>query len=152
MLETKIENLTSAIAKLTALFEKSNGTITQVSGPAITPNTTKTGTAAVINAAADLVYQTVPVAEVMVPIVPEPAVTVSMPAPPSFLAATPAPTAVPFTDQKGMVNWMVGMHGTLGANGDKMQGVMEALGYVNINDVTPEHYAALYQGIEALRV
>ena len=32
------------------------------------------------------------------------------------------------------------------AKGANIQGVLTSLGYQNINDVKPEHYAALYQG------
>jgi len=35
--------------------------------------------------------------------------------------------------------------------GALIQGVLTQLGYQNINDVKPEHYGSLYQGVEALK-
>ena len=35
--------------------------------------------------------------------------------------------------------------------GAQIQNVLTSLAYHNISDVKPEHYAALYQGVEALK-
>lgn len=35
--------------------------------------------------------------------------------------------------------------------GAQIQNVLTSLAYTNISDVKPEHYAALYQGVEALK-
>ena len=78
-----------------------------------------------------------------------------MPAAPSFEAA-PAPTPVtnnaPFTDGNGLIAYVMESYKALGADkGAQIQGVLTGLGYSNINDVKPEHYNALFSGIEALK-
>jgi hypothetical protein len=46
----------------------------------------------------------------------------------------------------------MGAYKAMGAQkGAMIQTVLTGLGYQNINDVKPEHYAALHQGIEALK-
>jgi len=35
--------------------------------------------------------------------------------------------------------------------GAQIQAVLTGLGYQNINDVKPEHYGALFQGVEQLK-
>ena len=37
------------------------------------------------------------------------------------------------------------------AKGSQIQNVLVSLGYQNINDVKPEHYGALFAGVEALK-
>jgi hypothetical protein len=80
-----------------------------------------------------------------------------MPALPTFAAApTPAPAApvqgAPFTDGQGLIAYVMGAYKEMGATkGAGIQGVLTQLGYQNINDVKPEHYGALYQGVEALK-
>jgi hypothetical protein len=89
---------------------------------------------------------TPPIAEATIP--PTPA----LPEPPSFIAPPAEPAAVPFTDGKGLIEYLVGSYKALGAEkGEKNQSVLVGLGYNNANDVKPEHYAALHKGIEALR-
>jgi hypothetical protein len=81
-----------------------------------------------------------------------------MPAPPAFMAApvaAPAPAAfivAPFTDGKGLIDYVMSAYKALGAaKGANIQGVLTGMGYQNINDVKPEHYAALFAGVEALK-
>ena len=85
-----------------------------------------------------------------------PGPTPPMPAPPALTPApTPAPTptaAVPFNDGTTLVAYVMEAYQALGAEkGAQIQGVLGALGYSNINDVKPEHYASLFQGVEALK-
>lgn len=91
-----------------------------------------------------------PVVEVA-PVVAAPA----MPAPPTFEApAAPvaAPTGAPFSDGKGLIDYVMSAYKALGPQkGAAIQSVLTGLGYQNINDVKPEHYAALHQGVEALK-
>ena len=79
-----------------------------------------------------------------------------MPAPPMFAAQVPTPAtaaAAPFTDVKGMIDYVMGVYRELGPQkGAQIQNVLTGLGYQNINDVTPEHYSALFQGVEQLKV
>ena len=81
---------------------------------------------------------------------------VAMPAPPVFAAQVPTPaqgSAAPFTDVKGMIDYVMGVYRELGPQkGAQIQNVLTGLGYQNINDVTPEHYSALFQGVEQLKV
>jgi hypothetical protein len=141
-LEQKIDALTAAVVALTAKLESSN-----VAAPA-------------------------PVAPTPAPVVqaapaPEPvAAAPAMPAPPSFTPAAvapamnPSPTATatsttssaPFTDGKGLIDYVMGAYKALGPQkGALIQGVLTGLGYQNINDVKPEHYGQLFAGVEALK-
>ena len=80
-----------------------------------------------------------------------------MPALPTF-AAAPAPAAAapvqgaPFTDGQGLIAYVMGAYKDMGpTKGALIQGVLTGLGYQNINDVKPEHYGSLFQGVEALK-
>ena len=138
-LELKIEALTAAVIALTAKME--SGTVT----PAVAPVAVKQ-----VQVVAPL-----PVLEAA----PAPAPVMAMPAPPAFMAApvaAPAPVAVaagaPFTDGKGLIDYVMGAYKALGAaKGANIQSVLLGIGYQNINDVKPEHYAALFAGVEALK-
>jgi hypothetical protein len=79
-----------------------------------------------------------------------------MPAPPAFVAPAPAPAPVaggaPFSDGKGLIDYVMGAYKALGAaKGSQIQTVLTGLGYSNINDVKPEHYGQLFAGVEALK-
>lgn len=114
-------------------------------------------TAAVVALTAKL--DAAPVAAAPAPVAaPAPAASPSsapvMPPPPTFQApaAAPAAAGAPFTDGKGLIDYVMSSYKVLGPQkGAQMQGVLTGLGYQNINEVKPEHYAALYAGIEALK-
>jgi hypothetical protein len=132
-LELKIEALTQAVITLTAKLESSNVAPAAPVAPAPAP-----------------VVQVAPV--VAAPVVAAPA----MPAPPAFVAPAPAPAPVaggaPFSDGKGLIDYVMGAYKALGAaKGSQIQTVLTGLGYSNINDVKPEHYAQLFAGVEALK-
>ena len=77
-----------------------------------------------------------------------------MPAPPAFAApvAAPAATGAPFTDGKGLIDYVMGAYKALGPQkGAQIQGVLTGMGYQNINDVKPEHYGQLFAGVEGLK-
>jgi hypothetical protein len=78
-----------------------------------------------------------------------------MPAPPTFAApvvASVVPGTAPFSDPKGLIDFVMSSYKALGAvKGAGIQGVLTGLGYQNINDVNPAHYGALFIGIEALK-
>jgi hypothetical protein len=78
-----------------------------------------------------------------------------MPEPPTFAATAPVVQAVPvapFTDGKGLIDYVMGAYKALGPQkGALIQGVLTGMGYQNINDVKPEHYGALFAGVEALK-
>ena len=134
-LEAKIELLTEAVTRLIDALN-SQTTIVAPSAPAPQPQ---------------------PVKENAAPVVAEPAPVVTapaMPAPPVFVAPVveAAPTGAPFTDGKGLIDYVMSAYKAMGAEkGARIQNVLVSLGYANINDVKPEHYGALFQGIEALK-
>ena len=132
-LENKIEALTAAVVALTAKFESSNVAPAAPVAPAPAP-----------------VVEVAPVVVAPAPVVSAPA----MPAPPAFVApaAAPAATGAPFSDGKGLIDYVMASYKALGAaKGANIQGVLVSLGYQNINDVKPEHYGALFAGVEALK-
>ena len=138
-LELKIEALTAAVTALTAQLQSGNVAAPAPVAPAPAP-----------------VVQAAPVAAAPAPIAaPAPvAAAPAMPAPPSFAApvAAPAATGAPFTDGKGLIDYVMGAYKALGPQkGALIQGVLTGMGYQNINDVKPEHYAALHTGVEALK-
>jgi hypothetical protein len=127
-LELKIEALTAAVIALTAKLESSN-----------------------VAPAAPVAPAPAPVVQVA-PVVAAPA----MPAPPAFVAPAPAPAfaaaGAPFSDGKGLIDYVMASYKALGAaKGSQIQNVLTGLGYQNINDVKPEHYGALFAGVEALK-
>ena len=64
----------------------------------------------------------------------------------------PVATGAPFSDPKGLIDYVMGAYKALGPQkGAMIQGVLTGLGYQNINDVKPEHYAALHTGVESLK-
>ena len=133
-LEAKIEALTQAVIALTAKLESTN----------VAP------AAPVVNPAP------APVAPAPAPVAaPAPAAaTPAMPAPPTFqpAPAAPAPTGAPFSDPKGLIDYVMSAYKALGPQkGAQIQQVLTGLGYGNINDVKPEHYGALHAGVEALK-
>ena len=132
-LEAKIELLTEAVTRLIDALN-SQTTIVAPSAPAPQPQPVKEATV------------------VPAPAAPTPAP--AMPAPPVFVAPVveAAPTGAPFTDGKGLIDYVMSAYKAMGAQkGAGIQNVLVSLGYQNINDVKPEHYGALFQGIEALK-
>jgi len=96
------------------------------------------------------------VVPVAAPVMPAPPVFAPvMPAPPVFAAPVAAPVvsgAAPFSDPKGLIDFVMSSYKALGTvKGAGIQGVLVSLGYQNINDVNPAHYGALFSGIEALK-
>jgi hypothetical protein len=58
----------------------------------------------------------------------------------------------PFTDGAGLIAYVMGAYKEMGpTKGALIQGVLTQMGYQNINDVKPEHYGSLFQGVEALK-
>lgn len=134
-LELKIEALTAAVTALTAQLQAGNVAAPAPVAPAPAP---------VVQAAPAPVTVTV----VEAPVAAAPA----MPAPPVFTAPVAAVAGAPFSDPKGLIDYVMGAYKALGPQkGAMIQGVLTGLGYQNINDVKPEHYAALHTGVEALK-
>lgn len=136
-LESKIEALTAAVVALTAKLESTN----------VAPAAPVAQAPAPVAAPAPVVASVV---------VPEPvAAAPVMPAAPSFQPPAPAaaaPAGAPFSDPKGLIDYVMGAYKALGPQkGALIQGVLTQLGYANINDVKPEHYGNLFAGVEALK-
>ena len=133
-LESKIEALTQAVIALTAKLESTN---VAPAAPVVNP------------APAPAAPAPAPVAA------PAPAAAApAMPAPPTFqpTPAAPAPAGAPFSDPKGLIDYVMSAYKALGPQkGAQIQQVLTGLGYGNINDVKPEHYGALHAGVEALK-
>ena len=141
-LELNIQQLTDAVTQLILVIESQKLPVAQlpiveqvVTAPVVTPPP-------MLNA--------VPVASVPTPVTP----AAVMPPPPVFTA--PAPVApvvnVPFTDGKGLIDYVMKSYSEMGTEkGAGIGNVLNQLGYKNINDVKPEHYAALFAGIEGLK-
>jgi hypothetical protein len=133
-LENEIKTLAAAVIALTAKIEGIN-----------------------VAPAAPVAQAPAPVAAPLTVTVPTPAPVAApvMPAAPTFVA--PAPVAAvaagaPFNDAKGLLEYVMGAYKALGAEkGQQIQGVLTSMGYQNINDVKPEHYAQLHAGVEALK-
>lgn len=133
-LEAKIELLTEAVTRLIDALNAQQTVIVAPSAPA--PQVAQ-------------VKEATPVQEVV-----QVAAAPAMPAPPVFVAPVVevAPTGAPFTDGKGLIDYVMSAYKAMGAQkGAGIQNVLVSLGYQNINDVKPEHYGALFQGIEALK-
>ena len=133
-LEAKIELLTEAVTRLIDALNAQQTVIVAPSAPA--PQVVQVKEA--------------PSVQEVVQVAAAPA----MPAPPVFSAPVVevAPTGAPFTDGKGLIDYVMSAYKAMGAEkGARIQNVLVSLGYQNINDVKPEHYGALFQGIEALK-
>ena len=138
-LELTIENLTVAINSLIDSINKQG--IRAPIAPVVAP---------VVAAPAPVVAAPAPVVAAPAPLVAAPV----MPPMPTFAApvAAPASTGAPFNDPKGLIEFVMTSYKNLGpVKGAGIQGVLTGLGYQNINDVKPEHYAALFSGVEALK-
>lgn len=88
------------------------------------------------------------------PVAPAPVtVTVSPVVVETVAAPAPAkPTHAPFTTQKEMVGWIMGVYQQMGpTKGTQIQGVLDSMGIKNISDVKPEQYQSLFERVEALK-
>jgi hypothetical protein len=130
-IEVKLDALTAAVVALTAAL--GNRTPTVAAAPVAAPVPAPVASLA-------------PAASI--------AAVAAMPAPPSFVA--PAPTAAisaPFSDAKGLMDYVMSSYKALGPQkGAQIQGVLGSIGASTINEVRPEQYAALFAGVEALKV
>ena len=146
-LEQKIEALTAAVlANTQAILALQGQPMPQQAAPAAPVNPALNAYQAPPAPAAPEMPQ---FAQQAVPAAP----ATVMPPPPSFAApAAPAAPAVPFSDGKGLVEYVMASYKELGPDkGQQIQNVLTSLGYANINDVKPEHYPALYAGVQALK-
>ena len=132
-IEKTISDLTAAVTALTAALNQRAGATTVPQPVAVNPQAAMAAAAAMA-----------------------PQIVQQMPTLPTF-AAAPAPAApvvqaAPFADGPGLIAYVMGAYKEMGpTKGAQIQGVLTTLGYQNINDVKPEHYGHLFQGVEALK-
>jgi hypothetical protein len=155
-IENQLAALTAAVIELTnAVKSKGNVTPLVQAAPVVAPVASAPVASNVAPNIAPVAPNIAPVAPNIAPVAPNIAPVVpAMPAPPTFAPAAPAPAPVnaPFTDGKGLIDYVMGAYKAMGAQkGAQIQTVLTGLGYQNINDVKPEHYGVLHQGIEALK-
>lgn len=131
-IEAKIEALTAAVTALTAAL------------------TTRAAPTVALSAAPAVVVPAPVAAPAPAPVA---APVAAMPAPPTFTAPPPAaPTGAPFSDAKGLMDYVMSAYKALGPQkGAQIQQVLTGLGVSTINEVKPEQYAALFAGVEALK-
>ena len=133
-IEVTIAALTAAVTELTAALRASAPTAGAVNVP----------------------QTTVPVAPVFqAPVTQQfQAPAAQMPAPPSFAPPVSVPTspAAPFADGQGLIAYVMEAYKSMGpTKGAGIQGVLTSIGVANINDVKPEQYGAVFNGVEALK-
>lgn len=149
-LEQKIEQLTKAVEALTAFMQSQITTApVAVAAPVQqAPVTLSTQPVVQQPIAPPPVQQVAPAPVATAPVAP------AMPAPPTF-APAPQPVqqaGVPFNDGKSLIEYVMGRYKALGPEkGAQIQNVLTGLGYQNINDIKPEHYAQFYAGVEGIQ-
>jgi hypothetical protein len=153
-LEHKIEALTIAVNLLTEKLANINPQPAPVAAPS--PHISQP--LPVAASAVPFVQSTVAAPASVIPTIPVtlPPAVVAMPAPPVFTpqpAPVVAPAIRPFNDGKTLIDYVMSTYKALGAEkGALIQNVLVGLGYQNINDVNPDHYDALFAGVEKLKV
>lgn len=144
-LEAKIEALTAAVVALNSTLRGTGA----VRLDALTPEQV-TALDALAPVPSTLPTVPTPVAPPIAEAVIQPAPP--MPAPPTFVAPpAPAAPALPFSDMKGLTDYTMKAFQALGPRGQEIQGVLQAVGVANLNEVTPDKYAAFFAGVEALK-
>lgn len=146
-LESKLEALTAVVSQLVTVISAAQG-VSPAAGASV-PQAPQ--------------QSTMPAAPQPAPMPPPPTfapqAAISVPTPPPVQAfapqaaiQAPAVSNAPFADQKGLMDYVMNTYKALGpVKGARIQGVLGTLGYQNIGDVKPEHYGALFQGVETLK-
>lgn len=146
MIEEKLEALTAAVSALTAAITAAGKQTVLPTEPVVQVKKADKPVPVVV---APVVAAPAPVAVAPAPVMPPPPVFL---APPVVAPVVAAPVA-PFGDPKGLIDYVMSSYKALGPQkGAAIQNVLSGLGVANINDVKPEQYAALWAGIEALKV
>jgi len=150
-IESKLDALTTAITLLTKQLSEIIESTAYTSGGLDVPSMIKVLDTPSITASPVAAPELVPV---IAPAAPAP----EMPAPPVYevvsalVVQEPSKKAAPVTDAKGLTDYVIGVYTSLGPDkGAGIQTVIVSLGYENINDIKPEHYDALFAGVEALK-
>ena len=81
-----------------------------------------------------------------------PAFAMPLPAPAPAMAPAPATPAAPFTDGKGLMEYVMGKYRALGpVKGGMIQNVLSEIGCKNINEVQPAQYGEFHARVEAIQ-
>ena len=142
MLEVKIEELTKAVIALTELIGKIEA------GKTVEPDLMAESRAQIVR---DLEKQD---KAVMVAVEKQIAAEAApvMPAAPTFEPVIEAAGKAPFTDGKGLIDYVMTVYKEMGAEkGAKIQGVLTELGLQNVNELRATEYDAFYSKVEALK-
>lgn len=92
-----------------------------------------------------------PVVEAPAPVVPTVAVPAPVEAPATPTVVVPSGSA-PFTDAKGLMNWIMEKYKALGpVKGALIQNVLQEMGCASVNAVKPEQYGAFFSKVEAIK-
>lgn len=145
-LEQKIDDLVSVIGKLVNALEAKQA------APSVVAQVEKVETTN-IPAPAPVVTVSASVFEPAPQMVSSYSGQMSMPPLPAFVAPVePAKPAAPFSDPKGMIQYVTESYKALGpTKGAKIQEVITKLGCHNINEIRADQYADLYAGVESLK-
>lgn len=171
-LETEIQNLTAAVENLAFIIKQMNVIQKPTSTDEVCDRVFREDKHVYAPLRADAEVKGVTVTETQAPAVisvspapmppvaavyVEPVPVVAMPPMPTFITPAPQPAQVihskaPFNDAKGLMTYVMASYQSLGPEkGAQIQNVLSGLGYQNINDIKPEHYDALFVGVEALK-
>ena len=139
MLEVKIEELTKAVIALTELIGKIEA------GKTVEP--------VIVEKPLVKVPPIIEVPVTQAEIVKESPVAPVMPAAPTFEPVVEAAVGkAPFTDGKGLIDYVMTAYKEMGAEkGAKIQGVLTEMGLQNVNELRPTEYDAFYTKVEALK-
>lgn len=153
-LEAQLQELTAAIKGLTEVV-KNGGDIGAAEPATGRGRKSKKDASDVGGAPATVAQAPAPVAPpifVAPPAPPAPPAAPTMPPAPSFMAPpAQAPAAIPFTDGSSLLKWVMAQYQALGpVKGAQIQKVINDLGYNNVNDIKPAHYADFHARVVAL--
>ena len=144
MLEVKIEELTKAVIALTELIGK-------IEAKDQMADITRKSLEIIGKDLDERTTEKVKVKE-CVEIVKQEAPAVLMPAAPTFEPVVEAAGKAPFTDGKGLIDYVMTAYKEMGAEkGAKIQGVLTEMGLQNVNELRPTEYDAFYTKVEALK-
>ena len=149
MLEVKIEELTKAVIALTELIGKIEAGKTVELGAEWPTLKADGNLEKLVNVKAAPIE--IPQTD---PVITESPVTPVMPAAPTFepVVAEPAGAKAPFTDGKGLIDYVMTVYKELGAEkGAGIQGVLTEMGLANVNEVRATEYDTFFAKVEALK-
>jgi hypothetical protein len=146
------------VAKATPKVEEKaiNETVTPVVVETTTTSVVETVTPAVVVPATPVGNGMPPapfptVAPAPIPVAPPQATLQSVTVSAAPVSASPS-SVVPFTEAKGMMKYVMDAYQAMGqTKGAKIQDVLKNIGIKNINEVQPNQYLSLYEGVEALK-